>query len=72
MTPPILRTLQPLGWLAVSVAVLAVVALVLGGLGFRWDPLDLGRRRLDRAEASAATAVAEAAARSAEAEGQAG
>jgi hypothetical protein len=68
----VLRTLTPLGWLAVGLAALAVVALVLGGLGFRWDPFDLARRRLDRAEASAAVARAEAAARSAEAEGQAG
>ena len=72
MTPPILRTLRPLGWLAVCAAVLAVVALVLGGLGLRWDPFDLGRRRLDRAEAVAAAAVSESAARTAEAQGQAG
>lgn len=71
MTPPILRTLEPLGWLAVGAAVLAFVALVLGGLGFRWDPFDLGRRRLDRAEATAAFAVQDAAARTAEAQGQA-
>ncbi|WP_271085474.1 hypothetical protein [Brevundimonas sp. NIBR11] len=72
MTPPFLKTLTPLGWLAVGVAGLAAAAVVLGGLGFRWDPFDLNRRRLDRAEQVAASALAEAAARSAEAEGQAG
>lgn len=70
--PPVLRTLAPMGWLALGVAVLAVVAIVLGGLGFRWDPFDLARRRLDRAEASAAVAMQQADARSAEARGQAG
>ncbi|WP_298159703.1 hypothetical protein [Brevundimonas sp.] len=72
MTPPFLRTLTPTGWLGLGLAGAVAVALVLGGLGFRWDPFDLGRRRLDRAEASAAAAVEEAAARSAEARGQAG
>jgi hypothetical protein len=71
VTPPFLRTLAPLGWLALGVAILAAVAIVLGGLGFRWDPFDLGRRRLERAEHSAAVAAQEAAARTAEAEGQA-
>lgn len=72
MTPPVLKALTPLGWLAVGVAVLAAIAVVLGSLGFRWDPFDLARRRADRAEQAAATATAEAAARSAEASGQAG
>lgn len=72
MKPPLLRTLTPTGWLALGLAAAAAAALVLGGLGFRWDPFDLGRRRLDRAQASAATAVEEAAVRSAEAGGQAG
>ncbi|MGV3578937.1 hypothetical protein [Brevundimonas sp.] len=72
MTPPVLKALTPLGWLAVGLAALAAAAVVLGGLGFRWDPLDLARRRADHAEQAAATATAEAAARSAEAAGQAG
>lgn len=72
MTLPTLRILTPLGWLAFGAAAVTVVAVALGGLGFRWDPFDLGRRRLDRAQASAAMAVEEAAARSAEARGQAG
>lgn len=67
-----LRALTPLGWLAVGLTGLAVAALVLGGLGFRWDPLDLARRRADRAEASASQARSEAEARVAEAQAQAG
>ena len=72
MTPPLLKALTPLGWLAVGVAALAAAVVLLGGLGFRWDPFDLDRRRADRAEQAAAVATAEAAARSAEAAGQAG
>lgn len=71
MTPPFLKALTPLGWLAVGGAALAAVAVVLGGLGFRSDPFDLARRRADRAEQVAAAATAEAAARSAEAAAQA-
>jgi hypothetical protein len=59
----LLRSLTPLGWPAAILAALAVLAVALGGLGFRWDPFDLTRRRADRAEAAA---------RAAEAEGQAG
>ena len=70
MTPPVLRTLAPLGWLALSLVALAAVVLILGGLGFRWDPFDLTRRRADRAEQTAAVATAQAAARAAEVEGQ--
>ncbi|WP_426041352.1 hypothetical protein [Brevundimonas sp. TWP2-3-4b1] len=66
---PVLRTLAPMGWLALGVFVLAVAAVVFGGLGFRWDPFDLDRRRLNRAEASVAAATQQAAARTAEAEG---
>lgn len=68
----VVRGLTPVGWLAVGVATVAAGAVVLGGLGFRWDPFQLDRRRADRAEQAAAVAAAEAAARSAEAEGQAG
>ena len=70
--PPALRTLAPMGWLALGVFVLATGAGTVGGLGFRWDPFDLDRRRVNRAEASAAIATLQAAARTAEAEGQAG
>lgn len=68
----ILRALTPLGWLAVGLTGLTIAVVVLGSLGFRWDPLDLARRRADRAEASAAIARSEADARSAEAQAQAG
>ena len=40
------KALTPLGGVAAIAAAAALVALVLGGLGFRWDPLDLDRRRL--------------------------
>jgi hypothetical protein len=68
----LLRSLTPLGWLGMILAALAVLAVALGGLGFHWDPFDLTRRRADRAEAAADLARSEAAARSAEAVGQAG
>lgn len=68
---PALRTLTPLGLIAGIVATVAALGLVLGGLGFRWDPLDLSRRRAEASEAAAARARADADARSAEAEGQA-
>ncbi|WP_269514319.1 hypothetical protein [Brevundimonas subvibrioides] len=76
MTPnllgPALRTLTPLGLITGIVALVAALGLVLGGLGFRWDPLDLSRRRAEASEAVAARARADADARSVEAEGQAG
>ncbi|MES2860973.1 MAG: hypothetical protein V4701_05840 [Pseudomonadota bacterium] len=73
MTPwPVLRTLTPIGWAAAGIAFVATVAVVLGGLGFRWDPFDLSRRRLEHAEQAVVHARAAAAARTAEAEAQAG
>lgn len=72
MTPPSLRALAPAGWLALGFAALIAGVVVLGGLGFRWDPFDLSRRRADRAEQVAVAATREAAARSAEALAQAG
>ena len=58
-----LRTLTPLGWLAVAVGGALIVAVLAGGLGFRWDPLELDRRRLDAARVQAAAGDAAAAAR---------
>ncbi|WP_396595611.1 hypothetical protein [Brevundimonas sp. R86498] len=77
MRPPtvllrILRRLTPGGWLVGAGVLLAVLALGLGAAGFRWDPFDLSRRRLETAGRAAAAARAEAAARTAEARGQAG
>lgn len=66
----ILRTLTPLGWLTLTLMGLALCGLMLGGLGFRWDPFELTRRRAERAEVAAAQARSEASARAAEAEGQ--
>jgi hypothetical protein len=66
------RGLTPVGWLAVAVTGVVAAVLILGGLGFRWDPFDLARRRLERVEQKSAAAVAEAAARSAEATAQTG
>ena len=68
MTGRWLRTLTPLGWLVVLAAGAGLVATLLGGLGFRWDPLGLQARRLDAAEARAATGDAEAVARRIEAD----
>src|SRR5690606_7987307 len=47
----------------VLAASVALAASLLGGLGFRWDPLGLQARRLETAEARAAAGDAEAAAR---------
>jgi hypothetical protein len=67
----LMRTLTPLGWLAVAGA--AVMLLVIGGrgLGLRWDPFSLQQRRLETAEVWAARAESDAGARRVEAEGRA-
>ena len=58
----ILRALTPLGWLVVGATALALGFVLLGGLGFRWDPLNLQHKRLEvaRNQARDATAVAAA------------
>ncbi|TFW15218.1 hypothetical protein EGY25_01095 [Brevundimonas intermedia] len=53
-----LRALTPLGWWAAGVATLALSFALLGGLGFRWDPLDLQQKRLETARSQARDAVA--------------
>ncbi|WP_307365463.1 hypothetical protein [Brevundimonas sp. SORGH_AS_0993] len=68
MRPPILRRLTVLGWAVVLAVGLALMLAALAGLGFRWDPLGLERRRLEAARAGAAVAAAERQARSLEAE----
>ena len=56
-----LRALTPLGWLATGVAALICIVALLGGLGFRWDPLNLQQRRLAAAQDRARAASTEAA-----------
>ena len=69
----IFKALTPLGATAAIGVVLGLAAILLGGLGFRWDPLGLQQRRLAAAEARAAAgegqAQAQATARRLESEG---
>lgn len=58
-----LRFLTPLGWMAVTAGVLGVGLLLLGGLGFRWDPFDQTQRRLEAAQVQAEVGRLEATAR---------
>ncbi|WP_292227902.1 hypothetical protein [Brevundimonas sp.] len=57
------RLLTPLGWMAVAAGVLGVGLLLLGGLGFRWDPFNQTQRRLETAQAQAEVGRLEAEAR---------
>ncbi|MNJ42948.1 hypothetical protein D3C77_379320 [compost metagenome] len=50
-------------------AFLALIIFALGGAGFRFDPFNSAERRADQAEASAAAATTDAAARQIEAAG---
>lgn len=66
------RRFTPTHWLLVAAAAVCAIvafALVMNGLGFRWDPFNLTERRADRAEAAAATARSDGAARAAESAG---
>ncbi|QCQ99451.1 hypothetical protein [Brevundimonas sp. SGAir0440] len=71
----VLRALTPLGWLAAAATALALGFVLLGGLGFRWDPLNLQHKRLEaariQARDAAAVAAAQADARRIETEGAA-
>jgi len=73
--PSLLRAVTPLGWVAAGVAALICLVVLLGGLGFRWDPLNLQQKRLaaalDRARTASAEAAAQDRARRLEAEGAA-
>jgi hypothetical protein len=63
--------LKPAGWTVAAVAAVVAFVLLIQALGFRWDPFDRAGRRIDAAEARAAMAEADAAARRIEAEGAA-
>lgn len=63
--------LTPLGWTAAVATAVGLALLVLGGLGFRWDPLGLSQRRLEAAEARVQVGRDEAVARQLETEAQA-
>ena len=58
----VLRALTPLGWLAAAAAALVLGFVLLGRLGFRWDPLNLQHKRLEAARTQARDATAVAAA----------
>jgi len=59
----LMRSLTPLGWLALVAAAVLLLAVTGRGLGLRWDPLDLQQRRLEQADARAAQAESDAEAR---------
>lgn len=67
----LMRSLTPLGWLAVVAAAILLLAVTGRGLGLRWDPLDLQQRRLEKADARAAQAESDVEARRIETAGQA-
>lgn len=67
----LLRSLTPMGWLAVAVLSALALFLIGHGVGLRWDPFGLGERRLRAAQAQAVAATADAAARRLEVEGAA-
>ena len=63
----------PFGGLMAAVMLIAIVGLLImaaGGLGFRFDPFDRAVRRADHAEAIAAAATSNALARKIEASGE--
>ena len=68
----LMRTLTPLGWLALAGAMVVLSAVAGRGVGLRWDPFSLQQRRLEAALAQAARAESDADARRLEAEGRAG
>lgn len=68
------RTLNfasPVGRVILLVAAVGLAVLVLGAIGFRFDPFDSLQKRADRAEAAAVAANADAAARRIESAGAA-
>ncbi len=69
---PDLRKFTPTHWIMVAVVgvcAIVAVALIAGGLGFRWDPLNLVEKRADRAVAQAGRAKVDSSARRVETAG---
>ena len=67
----LMRTLTPLGWLALIGTAVLLLAIVGRGVGMRWDPFGLQQRRLEVAQARMTRAESDAEARRVEAAGQA-
>ncbi len=63
----LVRTLTPLGWLALVGMAVILLAIAGRGLGLRWDPFGLQQRRMEAAEARATQAESDAEARRIEA-----
>lgn len=63
----LVRTLTPLGWLALVGVTVVLLAITGRGLGLRWDPFGLQQRRMEAAEARATRAESDAEARRIEA-----
>ena len=66
----LIRTLTPTSRLLVLGVAVILLAMAGGALGLRWDPFGFQQRRMERAEARAAWAEADGAARRAEVAGQ--
>lgn len=67
----LLRTLTPLGWLALVGTAVILLTITGRGLGLRWDPFGLHQQRLEVAEARATQAEKDVEARRIEAKGSA-
>ena len=67
----LMRTLTPLGWLALVGAAVLLLAITGRGLGLKWDPFDLQQRRLKTAQTRATQAESDADARRIEVVGRA-
>lgn len=72
MRPPILNALTPWGWAAAGLLALTFLILAAGAAGFRWDPLRLTERRLERTQAELAHARSDLSARRIERAAEAG
>ncbi|MNQ50702.1 hypothetical protein D3C85_646580 [compost metagenome] len=66
----LMRTLTPLGRLVLVGALVLLMAVAGRGLGLSWDPFNFQQRRLEVADARAASAERDADARRLEAAGQ--